>query len=228
MGILSAIVGMSGTGKTTSMRNMSPDDTVIIRPMDKALPFRPTGWRTKKEGNKPVNLFNMQSAQEVCALYKKLAGAPHIKNIILDDYQYYGSLELLDKIKSKGYTKFEDVGKSQADLITVASKVLRDDQIFTVIAHDQVEDSHDGNTRRKIKTQGKMVDNLLGVEGYMIAVFYSQVEREDGLNKYQFSTQTDGVTMAKTPLGMFEQPDEFLIDNDWKMISDRMREYYSL
>ena len=90
------IYGESGTGKSTSLRNMDPKTTFIISTTGKPLPFR--GWRKKytpliiekddKGKTKSVsgNYYissNWESILKILKIVNKLM--PHIKAVILDD-----------------------------------------------------------------------------------------------------------------------------------------------
>ena len=38
------ILGESGTGKSTSMRNINPEEAILIKPIGKPLPFKSKDW----------------------------------------------------------------------------------------------------------------------------------------------------------------------------------------
>jgi ABC-type sugar transport system ATPase subunit len=44
MSIACMILGQSGTGKTTSLRNLNPADVLLIQAVKKPLPFRSNAW----------------------------------------------------------------------------------------------------------------------------------------------------------------------------------------
>ena len=81
------------------------------------------------------------------------------------------------------------------------------------------ERDSDGNI--KVKTIGKMLDEKLTVEGTATIVLMTNVV--DG--KYTFQTQNSGKDICKSPMGMFQN---YLIDNDLKMVDGIIREYYEL
>lgn len=78
-------------------------------------------------------------------------------------------------------------------------------------------DNKDGKI--KAKTVGKMLDDQLTLEGLFTVVLHAQCN--DG--KYKFQTNSDGISIAKSPLGMFNDK---LIDNDLKMVDETLRKYW--
>ena len=79
----------------------------------------------------------------------------------------------------------------------------------------------DADGRIKPKLIGKMLDEKLCVEGLFSIVLIAR--NIDG--RYVFETQTDGLTPAKSPIGMFAERE---IDNDLKAVDTAIREYWNL
>ena len=122
--------------------------------------------------------------------------------------------ERFGKINEKGYDKFSTCEKNFYDLIQFVINNTPDDCIVYFLHH--IDRADDG--RIKAKTQGKMLDNQLTVEGLFSIVLLATT---DGRN-HNFVTTSDGTSPAKAPLDMF--PD--VIDNDLKMVDDTIRNYY--
>ena len=79
------------------------------------------------------------------------------------------------------------------------------------------------NPKYKMKTVGKMLDNVIVLEGLFTYVLYTTLSKnEDGILQYQFMTNTDGTNTAKSPFGCFE---DLYIDNDLKYVIEKIREY---
>ena len=90
MSNLIAIVGNSGSGKSTSFRTLDPKETFVINVASKPLPFR--GWKTHYTAfNKDNPTGNYLATSDVSTINKILlhvdAKRPEIKNIIVDDKQ---------------------------------------------------------------------------------------------------------------------------------------------
>jgi|32_taG_2_1085360.scaffolds.fasta_scaffold01372_15 hypothetical protein len=225
MSTLVGIVGQSGTGKSTSIETLNPKETVIINVSNKPLPFK--GWKsnyTQGKLSEGANYISTDVAATIVQALKYISdNRPEIKYVIIDDLQYLMSFEFMAKAKEKGFEKFTDIGKNTFDVLN-ASRQLRDDLIIFAIYHEE-STSENFNPKRKIKTIGKLLDDKITLEGLFTIVFFTEVKiEEDQKPHYYFVTQTDGVTTAKSPRGMF---DELLIPNDLSFVSTKINEYYN-
>lgn len=215
------IIGESGTGKSTSLRNLDPSETYLINVLDKALPFR--GYKknyrmtTRPTETEPAvqgNLFITDKPSKIIEVIKNVStNLPHIKNLIIDDFQYIIASQYMNRAMEKGYERFSEIGQ-QTWLILKALSDARPDLNTYVLSHSTTDDKG----RYKPKTIGKMLDSMIVIEGMFTIVLHSLIVDE----RYMFMTQNDGIHMAKSPMGMFEDK---LIDNDLKHISDVIRDY---
>lgn len=199
MGIPVLIMGESGSGKSASLRNFEPDEIGILNVASKPLPFR-------KKLNKLDN-----------ATYKHIAKAlqkADFKSYAIDDSQYLMAFEMFNRAKEVGYTKFTDCAKQFYDLIQLVIRNTPEDCIVYFLHH--TEKTENGNI--KAKTQGKMLDNQLTLEGLFSIVLLCETDGKT----HKFVTQSDGFTTAKSPMEMFD----FEIDNDLKFVDTKIREYY--
>ena len=219
------IIAESGSGKSTSIRNLNPNETAIINIANKPLTFR--GWKASyvqlDKENPDGNLINVSSGPGVHKAMLHVSNKmPHIKNLVVDDWQYMSSFEYFDKAHEKGYDKFTHIAANLAQVAKLP-KDLREDLTVFFLTH--AEESTDVNGRRRIKakTVGKMIDNALTLEGlFSIVLFGRVIKQDDGTLKYLFATQTDGETTCKSPIGMFEE--EF-IPNDLQHVKDAIIAY---
>lgn len=201
IGIPVLILGASGSGKSTSMRNFTPADVGVFNVASKPLPFR---------GKLPV--INKATYGNILAALSK----PTKKSYVIDDSQYLLAFEFFDRAKENGYGKFTDIALNFRNLINFIITVVPDDVIVYFLHH--TEETSDGSL--KAKTIGKMLDEKLTVEGLFSVVLLARAEK----GKYCFITQSEGYSTAKSPMDMF--PAE--IDNDLKMVDDTIREYWDL
>lgn len=219
------ILGESGHGKTSSLRNLDPTSTFIISTTSKPLPWR--GWKKMYKKFDPKtniegNWYQTSKSSNVMTIIKYINNKmPHIKNIILDDTQYTMAFEFMDRRAEKGYDKFNEIGGDFTDMLRLADS-LRDDIKLIFTAHS--ENTGDMmNPHWTLKTIGKMVNEKITPEGLFTYVFYAMVQDPgDGNMEYKFLTNTDGEHVAKTPMGMFEDK---LIDNDLNEIIKVINEY---
>ena len=203
MGIPVLILGESGSGKTSSLRNFEEDEVFVINVAAKPLPFRKKLLTYK---SKDFNLICKTISKVSCNCY------------IIDDSQYLMAFELFDKAKETGYNKFTDIAVHFKQLIDTVVNTAPDDTIVYFLHH--IEQS-EINGKIKAKTVGKMLDNQLTLEGLFSVCLMA---RTDG-KKHWFETQSDGLTPTKSPMEMFETME---IDNDLKVVDDTIRQYWEL
>lgn len=226
MAELIAIVGESGSGKTTSIRNLNPEETFIISTTGK----RPGVKGAKKkypnfkvEGNKLEGNFyitaNVDKIQQMMNVVNKRM--PNIKVLVIDDFQYLQAFEAMARVDEKGYGKFTDIAK-HAYMVLKSAMNMREDLFVCILTHS--ENTGDNlNPYYKIKTQGKMLDNVITLEGLFTYVLFTRVTTDEN-NKvsYKFVTNSDGTCTAKSPIGLFE---DLLIDNDLNYVIEKIKEY---
>lgn len=224
MSDLALVVGNTGSGKSTSLRNLDPQETFIINVTGKPLPIR--GAKKKYTPFDPAknegNMISTSSTANIIKLLKYIdAKRPEVKQIIIDDAGYVMSFENMDRVKEKGYERFTEMAQNFYLILKTAAS-LRDDLKVFVFGHEEnVGDAM--NPKRKFKTAGKMIDNAIVVEGLATYVLFAEAQTgEEGKTEYKFITQTDGTTTAKTPMGCF---DEVTIDNDLQYVIQKIDEY---
>lgn len=201
MGIPVLILGESGSGKSTSLRNFEPSEISIFNVAGKPLPFR------KKLPKATISDYG-----------KIMAGMQKSdkKSFAIDDSQYLLCFEMFSHAKETGYQKFTDMALNFYTLIKFVIDRLPDDVIVYFLHHTET----DANGKLKAKTVGKMLDEKLTVEGLFSIVLLCQT---DGTRHY-FVTQSDGYTTAKSPMDMFDLE----IDNDLKFVDTKIREYFKI
>lgn len=228
MAELIGIVGNSGSGKSTSLRNLDPTTTFIINVAGKPLPIK--GF---KKNYKPIvlnpetkkydgNLYNTSDVTKIGQILKVIERTrPEIKTVIIEDAQYIMAFEAMDRAAEKGYEKFTQMAGNFYSVLKEAMS-MRDDLKVCVLTHS--ENIGDGlNPIYKIKTIGKMIDNMITVEGLFTYVLFTTLIRDvEGGVSHKFITQSDGTTTAKTPMGCFS---DMLIDNDLQYVIDKIDQY---
>lgn len=211
MSTATLILGESGTGKTTSLRNMDPQQTLLIQALKKPLPFKVKGWaHFDKEKSPKGNIFVTDQSDKIVALMTKTQR----KVIVLDDFQYVLANEYMRRTDETGYAKFTDIGKHAWDILNAASSLSDDVRVY-ILGHTQSDDFG----RIKIKTIGKMLDEKITVEGMFSIVLRTMVQN----GNYLFATKNNGSDTVKSPLGLF---DSDLIENDLAVVDRAIADYY--
>ena len=203
MGLPVLILGESGSGKSTSLRNFNKDELVIYNVAGKPLPFR-GGTQLNRADNVSYNTIMQNMSKKKFRCY------------VIDDSQYLLAFELFGRVAEKTYDKFTEMAVHFYDLIQFVIRQMPPDCIVYFLHHT---DDIDGKV--KAKTVGKMLNEKLTVEGLFSIVLMAK--NLDG--RYIFRTHSDGRDTVKTPMGMFEQDE---IDNDLKAVDAAIREYYNM
>jgi len=223
-----AIVGESGSGKTTSIRNLNPEETFIIsttgkRPGIKGAKKKYPDFKVNKETKEMSGNFYTSSNIEAIKQMMKIVNVkmPNVKVLIIDDFQYLQAFEAMARVDEKGYGKFTDMAKHAYEALKTGMD-MRDDLFIVVSTHS--ENTGDNlNPYYKIKTQGKMLDSVITLEGLFTYVLFTKVIKDDSdAVQYKFLTNSDGTCTAKSPMGLFE---DLLIDNDLDYVIKKIKEY---
>lgn len=212
MSTVTMILGQSGTGKSTSLRNLDPSQTLLIQAIKKPLPFKSGNWKPVTKDNLAGSIFVCDSATTIVGAMKRTKRPI----IVIDDFQYVMANEFMRRSAEKGFEKFTEIGRNAWGILAEAARLPDDVRVY-VLSH--VETTDDGRT--KIKTIGKMLDEKITLEGMVSIVLKTVVQ--DG--QYLFSTRNNGSDTVKTPMGMF---DADLIDNDLSAVDTAIFQYYGL
>lgn len=199
------IMGESGTGKSTSMRNCDTATTAVVNPVGKPLPFK----------GKFTMLNNVIDASKITR-YMKEQAASGKKLIVVDDFQYILAVPYMNRIKETGWDKYNDFGANYFKIIEVC-KDLPDDVVVAYMTH--LETLDDGLTT--VKLIGKLLREKITIEGLFTVVLRTGVNE----GKYYFYTQNSGKDTVKSPMGMFPA---YAIDNDLNYVADKIRNFYEV
>lgn len=199
-----AIMGESGSGKTTSMRNLDPATTYYIDCDKKGLSWK--GWRQQyNSGNK--NYFVTDKQDKVLSLMQAIntkESTRHIKTVVIDTINGIMVADEMRRSKEKGYDKWLDLACAIYDIIDYAL-TMRDDLSVIFVAHTQTDHDDNGYMFTRIKTSGKKLDKITLESKFPVVLLAKVID-----GKHVFETKANFST-AKTPLNAF---DEAFVDND--------------
>lgn len=195
------LMGASGTGKSTSLRNLPAEETAIINVTNKPMPFR------NKNGLKITSCTNYeQMIKAILSTNKRI--------IVVDDSSYMMTFENFEKATQKGYDKFTTMAINYYNLIETPKK-CDGEKIIYFVTHEEIDEN--GITHPK--SIGKMLSQQLVIEG-LFSIVLRSMQKE---NQYVFQTHNDGTSVCKSPIDMFN--DDF-IPNDLAEVDKIIREYY--
>ena len=208
-------MGDSGSGKTTSLRNLDPSSTFIIDTDGKGLSWR--GWkRDYNEENK--NYCRTDDQNRVMAYLASInSGAPHIKVVVVDTLNGIMVADEGRRRAEKGFDKWSDLAWAVWDIVNYAL-TMRDDITVILTAHVQTDRDDSGFVHSRIKTSGRKLDKLQ-IETKLQALLFA---KRNGDGDYVFEVHSNNST-AKTPLGLY---DDETIPNDAARVVDDSRAYY--
>jgi hypothetical protein len=131
------------------------------------------------------------------------------------------AFEYFARANEKGYDKFTQLAKSMSDIAT-APITLRDDLMVYFLTHAEEAYDTDGNRKVKAKTIGKMIDNVLTLEGLFSIVLFAKAKKtKEGID-YLFETETNGENTCKSPMDMFDSKE---ISNDLQFVREAIINY---
>ncbi len=202
MGTAILVLGKSGSGKSTSLRNFEPDEVGILNVLGKPLPFR--GGATFPQITKPCYRQIIETLRR-----------NKLRCYVVDDSTYLIQNESFNRSREKGYEKFVDMALHFQQLIAAATATDNDTIVYFL---HHVDENADGT--EKVKTIGKMLDEKYCIEGACPVVIDCVVQ--DG--EHVFVTANNGNNLAKAPMGSL--PDK--MDNDLKAVDTALREYWGM
>ena len=160
MAMCIAVMGESGSGKTTSMRNLPPDQTMYIDCDQKGLSWK--GWR-KAYNTESKNYLKSSNKETIMTLFQRINSDKafvNVKYIVVDTINGIMVDDEMNRMKEKGYDKWADLAFAVYGLIAYAL-TMRDDLTVIFLAHAQAERDDNGNMWTHIKTSGKKLDKIV-------------------------------------------------------------------
>ena len=208
------VIGESGSGKTTSCRNLDPATTYYIDCDKKGLSWK--GWRDQYNlQNKNYYATNVPTL--VLEILKKVNEDPdrRIKTVVIDTINGVMVAEEMRNAKAQGYGKWTDLAQYVWEIFEYALS-MKDDITVIILAHSITDTDDNGIVFTHIRTNGRKLEKIV-LESKLTTVLLA--ECKDG--EYIFHTKPDRSTV-KTPIGAFDQDE---IPNDIVEVIKALEEY---
>ena len=212
------VMGESGAGKTTAMRNLPPKDTFYLDCDKKGLNWK--DWRKQYSEDKK-NYWKSDSFSVVSGILDKIESKDQFKNIkyividTLNGLMVAEEMRILAMQTGDKRSAWSDLAQNGWSIINKAL-AMRDDLTVIILCHSETISDDNGIIRTRIKTNGRKLEKLV-LESKMTTVIWSV--RQDG--KYKFILSADGST-CKVPLGAFEDDE---CDNDIMLVIKALEAY---
>lgn len=195
------LIGQSGSGKSTSLRNFKGEEVAVVNVLGKPLPFKSD--------------IKAGKCDDYATILKAIANTPK-KTIVIDDANYLITNEFMNKSSVKGFDKYNEMGNNFFNLINGIKNIKGGKTVYLIMHEDT-----DENGYVKPKTIGKLLDDKVNIQGMFTICIRSMFDN----GNYIFRLKTNGQDCVKTPFGMFEND---TMDNDLKTFDEVVREYYEL
>ena len=206
-------MGEPGSGKSTSLRGLNPDETFYCDCDGKGLNWK--GWREQYNTDKK-NYVKTSFPQIVIKYLDNVAEkAPHIKYFVVDTVNNLMVSDEMRRCREKGYDKWMDLASCIWDLVDKPGS-LREDLTVILLFHTQTDMTDDGYQFTRIKTNGRKTEknNIDSKFNWLL----QSVKQED---KYLFGVTAHNST-ARTPYEAFS---EEYIPNDITTVLKVMEEF---
>lgn len=221
------IMGESGSGKTTSLRNLDPKQTFIIDSDKKGLNWK--GWKEQYSTEKK-NYLRTDVYSTIVKMMDRINGYTdeegkkhedfkHIKFLVIDTLNGMMVDEEMRILATQGGDKrsaWSDLANHGWQIINKALD-MREDLTVIIVCHAETISDENGVIRTRIKTNGRKLEKLV-LESKMNTVVWAV--RQDG--KYKFLLSADNST-CKVPMGAFEGMTE--IDNDIMKVIEALKDF---
>jgi len=219
------VMGESGSGKTTAMRNLPPEDTFYLDCDKKGLNWK--GWKKQylplidKNNNDNGFYLSSDSFAIAASTLKHINEDDRFKRIkyvvidTLNGLMVAEEMRILAMQSGDKRSAWSDLAQNGWALINQALE-LREDLTVIILCHSETISDDNGIIRTRIKTNGRKLEKLV-LESKMTTVVWAV--RQDG--KYKFILSADGST-CKVPLGAFETDE---CENDIMIVIKALEDY---
>lgn len=216
------ICGKTSSGKTTAIRTLNPDETVIISVINRTLPFKHANKYVKNK-----NYFLIPTYDKIISCIEWANKKKEVKNIVITDATYIIRQEYFSRASESGYKRFTDFAVHMQQILLAIQKCRADIKVFMEYHVEGVKNADDV-VEYKPSTVGKLLDDQYNICENVDIILFAEPQYEDKQIVYGFYTnrtlnRLNSEIPAKSPAGMFE---DIFIPNDLASVSQKIDEYY--
>ena len=208
------VVGPSGSGKSSSLRNLNPETTIILNTEQKALPFRSSN---KFKLNVPIaNMADFHVA------FEKAIISPVAKTIVIESFTSMIEQQFL--ASGQSYSGFDLWADYQAEIRRILNRSKGTDKYIIFLGIDHIFEGVNGVEERCIAVQGALKKQI--EKEFVIVLFTDMVSNAEGIAEYRFITNKQKGyehTGVKSPMEMLP----LTMPNDLKEVIGYCEAYYA-
>jgi hypothetical protein len=218
------VYGPSGFGKSRGIKNLNPESTFVISSDEKELPWR--GWAKQyssaitSEGKFDLlrsNYYEGNDPRKISKLQKDIIEKRDDTKVVIYDTLTHMMIYRFMTDPDTSWDFYKILAKEMYAVIDAAKKDK--DRLHIFIGHSDMGYDALGKKVDKIRTIGKLLDDKIDLPSLFTVVLCPEVERRGDKIEYNFVTQSNGASSAKSPEGMFD----LKIPNDYQYV---MQKYY--
>jgi hypothetical protein len=197
------ILAPSGSGKTSSLRNLNPKETGLINCDKKEPPLG--GWRTNyltvrgTDGRVDLtksNYVETNSPANVLATLQAWAVRPEIKTIVIDTITHMITQDYMNNAIGKDYKSYQKIGKNFYEVIQFITSSSKD---ILVYGHIERKVNENGDVVYDMKSHGRMITDLVPASYFTTVLVGEKKKKKEGGFDFLFRTQSEGEDPAKSP-----------------------------
>ena len=225
MSTVIGVIGESGSGKTTAMRNLPPEQTFYLDCDKKGLnwkdwkqQYRPLSEKDNKDKGFYLKTDLFSTVSTALEKVNKSDRFKRVKYVVIDTLNglmVAEEMKILAMQSGDKRSAWSDLAQNGWAIVNQALE-LRDDLTVIILCHSETISDDNGIVRTRIKTNGRKLEKLV-LESKMTTVVWAV--RQDG--KYKFILSADGAT-CKVPLDAFDTDE---IDNDIMLVVRALEDY---
>lgn len=220
------VIGKTGTGKSRSLLNLNPKETILLAPNIKHLPWKSSNTLYNKDNK---NRFLCEDFNTLKAYIENInEKSPNIKQIVVEDLTHYfiamqNTTAFINNSSGGGFQKWSTLASDCIQALTVTERKFRPDLKLIVLGHT---DRNDNTGELQLQVAGQLLQNKANLVGYTDICLVSDVQIVENKPVYRFITNIDGSlngAIAKSPEGMLDLYE----DNDLQPILVKINNYYN-